>query len=496
LTFHQGSGVSKFAGMNLKATWTFGIFLLLLFGACKPDPITGDGPLEFSEDTVSFDSIFTGYASPSERLIFTNTGNRKIKIDAIYLEAGDQSEFDMIVDGKDSNLVKHYELAAGDSAVIFIKMQSNELDDFVRDRIIFESGGKQQAVVIETWVLDANFISAPPDSVLVLSCNTVLFPGKPYVLDGIIRVAEGCTLRIEAGTVIHFTPRKDENFNLISMIEVLGTLQIAGTLGNEVILQQSRLDGVYEENPGQWRGIRLWTTSRDNTIRHAIIKNGLIGIEVDSVTVNASPKLLIEQSEIRNMAGYGLLAIGASGFPAGTPPIIRADNCLLHNCAFNTMLVYAGGNCEFNNCTFANYTLDFTRKDPQIGFSNYFEDTAGTVFPFEVDVKFRNCIIWGSEEEEVGYDTVTLASFPVKTTFDRCVVRSTFLLSGAGLIFNQDPAFIDPFHEYPQHRNYRPGSSSPAINSGEDLSNLFYDDLDGMLRSQPFDIGAFEFFQE
>lgn len=496
MTPQSVKAIRIFKVMKIQWSWAAAIVFLSLFAACKPDPILDDGPLEFSSDTVRFDSIFTGYDSPTERLMFINPGSKTIKIDAIYIEGGDASEFEMIVDGLDTNLVEDYELDGGDSAIIFIKMVSNNLDDFARDRIIFEIGNQTQDVELEAFIMDAHFITAPGDSAYVFDCNAVLSPGKPYVLDGICRVAPGCTLRIEAGTELHFTPRKDANFNLISMIEVHGTIEVEGSLGNEVIMKQSRFGPVYEENPGQWRGIRLWTSSRGNYIRHAVIKNALIGVEVDSISVNNQPKLLIEKSEIRNMAGYGLLGIGASPFTPSTPMTIEANNCLVHNCAFNTVLIFAGGNFEFNNCTFVNYTLDFSRSDPQIGITNYFEDTAGVAFPFDVEASFNNCIIWGSEEEEVGYDTLTLSQYPVNATYDNCIVRSTFDIVGNGLIKNQDPKFLDPKAQDPDFRDYRIGADSPAIDQGKDLSSLFFDDLNGVLRSKPFDIGAFEYFPE
>ncbi|MCB9235807.1 MAG: hypothetical protein H6581_29435 [Bacteroidia bacterium] len=471
------------------------IFALLAFEGCRPDPPWGEGILELSTDTVQFDTIFTTFPSPTERLVFRNPTKSRLKIDAIYLNKGDASEFSLIVDGLTQNRVEDFELAAGDSAIIFVDFTSQMKDDFARDRIVFEVNGQSQWAEVEAYVMDAYFYSAPKDSILVLDCNTVFDNTKPIVIDGIVRVQEGCQLTILAGTQLFFTPRKDGNFNLISMIDVWGTLDVQGALGNEVVFQQTRFGDKYFENPAQWRGIRMWVTSQNSHISHAILKNGLIGIEVDSLPVNGNPKLLLEKTEIRNMGGYGLLGVGAGWPNLGDAPIIQATNTLIHNCKENNLLFYAGGTGEFYNCTFVNYSISFSRQDPQIGLSNYFVDTADLANPFPIDVNFYNCIIEGSEEEEVGFDTIQRNFLPFELSFTNCLIRSTVTLDGTDNLFNTDPLFTKPKESDPSLRDYTLLENSPCIDAGLNYGSLYPDDKLDVLRDASFDLGAYEFVQ-
>lgn len=86
------------------------------------------------------------------------------------------------------------------------------------------------------------------------------------------------------------------------MLHVAGTLKIKCP-DNPVVLQQSRLQtgpySDYTEQPGQWRGIRITSSSKDNVISHAIIKNGMFGVEIDSASVNSNPKLMLRHTKIR-----------------------------------------------------------------------------------------------------------------------------------------------------------------------------------------------------
>lgn len=467
----------------MKYPFRSGLVVLLMFllwqaGCRRPENPKTEGSLRLSTDTVAFDTIFTTLLTPTKRLIFTNTSGHDMLVSSVKLEKGAASEFSMIVDGIAADEVKDLVLAKGDSAIIFINCKSFDRDTYARDRILLTIGSNTQFAIVEAFIRDAYFISYRE------VCDTTLTPGKPIVVDGILQVAEGCTLTIQAGTHIFFSEDKYD-FVPISMINVLGTLIVQGTPSNPVIMEGNRLDEDYKELPGQWRGIRFFKTSQDNVIEGLLLKNAVAGIEVDSMSTSAlKPKVLVRQSEIRNCSSYGILGIGFSA--PGSTNMLEMENCLVHNCKEHVAALVYGGQYAFYNCTFANYGIDFSRNSSMVGFQNYYSTTA-----YILDANFTNCIIWGSEEEEIAFDTAAIGG-ALNVTFNKTWLRSTAFLKG-DFVRNVDPGFTDPTKSEVIERNYKLQSWSPGINGGLDLSSRFTTDLTGASRSLPFDAGAYEY---
>ncbi|MEM6265261.1 MAG: right-handed parallel beta-helix repeat-containing protein [Bacteroidota bacterium] len=489
--------------------WMVPALLAIILGvlaACeRPGNFVEEGDLSFSVDTVKFDTIFTTFQAPTERLIVTNNTQNNINISRVWLDAGSGSEFNLIINGLEINDLNDVELARDDSIYIFVTMKSVERDKFARDYINFQVGENTQRILIQAFVLDAYFFSGRVrnDTIFpyVFARDTTLTPEKPIVMDGFIIVNEGVTVTIEAGTQLFFTPYKFE-FTLFSGLYVGGSLQVNGTPGNPVIFQGTRLEEDYFENPAQWRGIRLLPGSGASRIEHAVIKNGLIGVEVDSLNLNNVPTLTMRYSEIRNMGAYGVL--GAHFAPQiSLPPSILMENCLVRNCKEKTVILAGGGKYEFNNCTFANYSRDFTRNTPQLTVNDalVIDNTIEGVYP--LDASFVNCIVYGSEEEELLLENLG-NSFNLR--FDHCLIRTSddpdreydYSPYFEECILNRDPIFNDLGASDPAARDFRPRLGSPVIDAGTDLSQRFQDDIrnDPMFSRQlPFDIGAYEYYE-
>lgn len=449
------------------------------------------GTLDFSVDTVFFDTLFTTFDSPTERVVVTNNSGNNVLISEIRLEKAD--EFDLIFDGIDADTIIGYELEDGDSAVAFISFTSGVKDDFTRDRLLLTIGDETQDVDIEAYLFDAIFLK---DSLLggFGGPNTTGFDAsKRYVIDGCLQIAEDHTLIIPPGTEVYFTSRKDENFNLISGIKVAGRLIVQGSPGNGASFQQTRFGRRYEETPGQWLGILFAASSRSNQLDYALIKNALVGVYQEGGNDGVVPKVTLNGVEIRNMAGVGILSnyyLQAEQ----TRPLIRARNCLVHNCAEANVLVQGGGNCDFQFCTFANYTVDFSRRSSQVIVNNYAEIDENIFDNYPAKVRFDNCIIWGSEEEEFVPD-----SFPVPGRYDvtlhNTIVRTTLELKGSNIITSQDfdfPKFEAPTEAEPDDRDYRLKGWSPAVDAGVPFGGIGID-RDGFPRDANPDMGCYEY---
>jgi hypothetical protein len=72
------------------------ILLAGIFGSCQyEEEWISDDPgltVRYSEDTISFDTVFTVAGSISKRLTVINPNENAIKFDRIYLGRGSQSE--------------------------------------------------------------------------------------------------------------------------------------------------------------------------------------------------------------------------------------------------------------------------------------------------------------------------------------------------------------------------------------------------------------------
>lgn len=494
--------------------------LLWWAGGCeRPEAPVRQGPLVFSTDTVAFDSIFVNFLTPSERLIVANPEGQDLVIDRIWLESGQNTEFEILVDGIRADTVEDVLIRGQDSVHIFVNLKSMLRDDFAEEFLAFQVGDQTYRILLRAKVIDAYYFQsrleqdrggdfvALREGSYFFRQDTTLTPEKPIIYDGPVFIPEGVTVTIQPGTQIYFTPYKfgiaDSQgvrvFALYSMWFIDGTLKAEGAPGNPIVFQGTRFDSAYQENPAQWRGLNFRRTSRDNLLQHCVVKNALLGVQVDSMPVNQNPKLTIQHSSIRNMGAHGLIGIGAApSVNDNQPPTILMENSEVNTCQERTLLIYAGGKYEFYNCTFGNYNLaNFSTRTPQILALNWFtpDGVSALVYPAYLDMV--NCIVYGSEDNQVVMDTVPGQSFD-RFRLDHCLVKiepedylPVIRSKLVDCLINQDPRFTNP-----SERDYRLQSNSPAIDAGTDLSSRYTLDIRGLpdsSRTLPFDIGAWEF---
>ncbi|MDX2249626.1 MAG: hypothetical protein SF052_22775 [Bacteroidia bacterium] len=493
----------------------------LVAGSCeRPVNPVEEGTLSFSADTVLFDSIFTTLLTPSERLIVSNYTGRAVNVSRIWLEKGADSEFSMIVDGIENNDVADIVIANKDSIHLFINLKSQLKDDFSEEYLNFQVGDEIQQVLIRAFVIDAYFLRArirQEENFLNIdgfffSKDTTLTPDKPIIMDGPIYIPEGVTVTVLPGTEIFFTPYQfgitdsfgSPTFGLYSMLFVDGTLKAEGLPGMPIEFKGSRLDSLYQENPAQWRGIRFFKNSKDNILRHCRIKNALIGIEVDSISVNTNPKVTIQYTEIKNMGAHGIVGVGVdpSGSIASSVPAIFMENSIVNTCKLRTLALIGGGKYSFYNCTFANYSIiRFSRRTPQMLLTNWFTFDGVTANIYPAYYQFTNCVIWGSEEDEIVLDTLLGNPFS-SLRFDYSLVRVSedYEVAIVPHLFNSTKNLDPQFNDF-LYRDYRPKEGSPLINTGLDTppgSSGYADDYRGRsdsLRYAGFDIGAWEYYE-
>ncbi|MDQ3192662.1 MAG: hypothetical protein M3Q58_13800, partial [Bacteroidota bacterium] len=296
----------------------------------------------------------------------------------------------------------------------------------------------------------------------------------PHVIYGYAVIDSLCKLTIEQGTQIHF----HNNSGL--WVYKGGSIKVNGVQGAPVVFQGDRLEPYYREIPGQWDRIWLNEGSIDNEINYAIIKNGLIGIQAETLEANMGNQLILNNTIIRNMSRSGIL----SRFYK-----IQAGNNLITNCGMYAAELTMGGHYEFNHCTFANYWQG-NRKTPSVMVLNYYKDLNEQIFAAPLyKADFNNSIIYGTLEDEILVDDAG-QGVDFNYGFNYTLVKSSKELLGTMLYKNTDPLFTNVLEG-----DFTLKAGSPAIEKGSPayVTGVLSSDINGNIRSGNPDLGAFEF---
>lgn len=494
---------------------------ILLFGmsSCFQDEFEfttdGNAKLEFSLDTLRFDTVFTELGSATRSFKIYNRNDKAIRISNIYLESGNETRFRMNVDGIPGNTQRDVEVLAEDSIYVFVEVTVNpdaplSVSPFViEDRVIFETNGNTQAVNLEAWGQNANYFpSRFNKGVQVrLSCGggqVVWDDPKPYVIYGVVAV-QNCELVIPAGARVYvhggvardtvISDLQDTSLTVYNdgllLIESGGKLTIKGTKENPVVIQGDRLEENFLDDAGQWNGIVIGRGSRGNLIEYATVRNSRFGILVDSTA-----ELTARNARIYNTASSALI-----GFHSD----ITAENCLIYNSGATAVLLTLGGDYDFTYCTIVSYGVNASA----LGMSNFFCYTSdcSVAAEYRLNARFKNSIIFGSQNDEIELADArggeNPAQFNIK--FEDCIVKVRDLLTvGDGLYADffekqcepcingdrNDALFVDANED-----DYRLDSLSIAEGMAKpiDFPRPINIDLEGKPRdAQTPDIGCYE----
>lgn len=447
--------------------------LILLSWNCRKEDKFTDSPnakLSFPADSILFDTLFTSIGSTTQQLRVFNYNKNAVRISEIKLGGGTASPFQININGLAANALENIELRGNDSLNIFVKVTINptaaNLPFVVNDSITFLTNGNKQAVHLQAFGQNAHILKSA-----VILQNTTWDNKLPYVIYNSIRVNGGTTLTIPAGARVYF--HKD------SKMQVDGTLIVNGTLTDSVVFASDRLERIYRDEPGQWRGLHFTGSSTGNKINYAIVKNGIVGLQSDSLSSNSTPKLLITNCIVKNMQ--------IAGF-AGYKTNITAFNNIFFNCGEYLFYGASGGYYNLKQNTLANYSSSFPRRSPAVYFTDADPNSSKT---FSLSGSLVNNIIWGNLAEEL---TVEKKGGSVNLNFQNNFIKTTSTgFSQGGNILNIDPKFVSYRDD-----NYRLSASSPALNTGANLSSdPYYNqflkfDKESKTRLFPSEPGAYE----
>ena len=518
----------NFSSMKRSLYITFSLIALVFWSSCRQDFIfaPSSGNLSFSKDTVYLDTIFSNIGSSTYTLKVYNTSDEDILIPSIKLSKGQESNYRMNVDGLIGNgaLIgkefENIELLARDSMYVFIEttidifpLVENETQFLYTDVIVFENTSGVQKVELVTLVRDAVFIFPNRDAegvVETLAFDTdgdgvddetsvrgrflqdseLTFTNeKPYVVYGYAAVGDGKTLNINPGARIHF--HEDSGLlitnNASLHVNGLPSLDLE-LLENEVVFEGDRLEPLYENVPGQWQTIWLFSGSTENVINYATIKNGTIGVLSDGNQQDPT-KLEINNSQVYNQSNFGILGRATS---------IIAENIVINNIGLSSFAGTVGGNYNVTHSTIANYWTSSFRQYPALLLNNFIVDSENTVTTNPlVAANFTNCIIYGNDSPELFLENKNSEDFNFKFTnsliyFDdpngnfsspEHDFSDTTLYEN--VIFNNNPQFLDPFNN-----KLNIPFGSPAEGAGIFSGNLTKD-ITNKTRNSPPDLGPY-----
>lgn len=468
-------------------------FVFLLFFSCRDEDILTDSSakLEFSTDTVMFDTVFSGIGSATKRFRVYNRNKQTVKIASVWLGRGQSSCFKVNVDGMAGNRFDNLEIRAGDSLFVFVEVRINpsENDLLESDSLCFSINGNFQNVKMQAFGQNVHLLS---DQVLTTQTWTA---DKPYLIYKSVLVDTLQTLTVLEGAKIYFHQG--------ASLFVKGSLRVLGRQADPVHFQSDRLESFYSDKPGQWGaytylpngaaylfgGLHFFPGSFNNEIDYAIIKNANKGIQIDSA-VGTAPALRISNTIVANMNTAGIYA---------QTSYVLGNNLVINNCGTHAIALVLGGKYNFNHTTVANYTPYSSRRTASVALNNYYVNN-GVAYVYEMqEATFTNTIIYGDGGDngnEVIIDKMGDVTF--NYLFDYCMIKidedSDYKddANFTNVIWNPDggPRFISR-----TAYDFQLDTLSPAIDAGKmDYGLAFPTDLNGATRTGDAapDLGAYE----
>lgn len=482
-----------------------GLVMMASLTGCKKDDFntSPDFRLEFSTDSVKFDTVFTTVGSATQMIKVYNKENSYVHINNIRLLNDPNNSYRINVDGLPGDNLTNIEIGPKDSIFIFIEVtvtpNSNDLYPYVEGKIEFETNGNKQSVDLVAWGWDAIFYvpdvfptNGLPNYTIISDdpTGTVTWTaGKPIVVYGYLVVDSLQKLVIEPGTQIFF----HQGSGL--WVYRGGNIKAVGTLEEPIVFQGDRLEPFYADQPGQWDRIWINEGTADNVFEHVEIKNNFIGIQCEPLPFSDDAVITVSSNFLRlknvNIWNNSIAGIFSRNYR------IKGQNLVVSGGGQYLLAGLGGGSYHFDNCTFANNWKYSTRQTPAVFLSNILPVSSTEVALHPIDPsKFRNCIIYGNGLNEIGLDMDEAeGQAPVNLTFENTVIRAEQEVMEPILDYftgntyvGPNPGFVDfansDFHLVP---------NAFVIGKGQDIG--LSTDFDGIPYANPPAIGAYEFFE-
>ncbi|MDO9634372.1 MAG: hypothetical protein Q7J05_04920 [Paludibacter sp.] len=368
---------------------------IFVFFSCEDDfqADASGNVLVFSNDTLTFDTVFTKIGSATSKILVYNKRSSSLSISNIRLAGGSGSTFRINVGRISStNAFENIVIRGKDSLYIFVEVNLNPNDVntpvLVQDSIMFTVDNKMQRVLLEAYGQDVEVFRGK-----VITTDTILSANKPYLVYDSLRVNPDVTLTLPEGTVVYF----HHNANLL----VYGNLRATGTFDHPIVMRGDRLDKIqfpklidlppipYKYVSGQWGGVYLLSKTGNHLLNHVHMSSGYVGLYFYNEDRSYKPSLEINNSRIHNFLLYNLVAVNGD---------LLVTNSEISNSGSYTVYLN-GGKHAFYHCTITNY-FNNNRAQPISRDANPAVMLMDLNKPLPMETIFKNCIISGSAGNE------------------------------------------------------------------------------------------------
>ena len=357
------------------------LLLALLAGACTDyEAFTSDpsARLEFSCDTLAFDTIISTVPSATRSLTVFNRNKKGVRIASVSLAAGSSSHFRVNVDGEwlADGAGEDFKIYRKDTMIVRVEVtvpqvestQVGTINDVLR--FVMESGNVHE-VVLQASAIDAYMVHG-----MVIDHDSTLLTDKPYLIYDSLYVGPGAQLSLLPGTRLMF---HDD-----AAMHIHGSVHAEGTLEQPIIFRGDRLDHMfgylpYDNMPNRWQGINIHTGSTDNRSIHYV---GGDGLRLDNC------KARVGNSQISNTKG---------------------------DCVY-----IFGGDYEFVHCTIAQF-YPFTANR---GSALYMANNIGEANRDIRQASFINCVITGYADDVIKGSIVEGQDYTCPYLFSHCLLNT------------------------------------------------------------------------
>lgn len=460
------------------------LFLFLIIAtlqSCKTDlDITTStaAKLEFSTDTILFDTVFTTVGSITKRIKIYNRNSSAINISKIDLvDSTSFAKYRLNIDGFSGNHLRNIEIPAKDSLFGFVEItvkgnaSSSNLPFFVSEQLTFETNTNIQKVELVAFGQNAHFFV---DS--IITGNQTWTNDLPYVIYGGILVDTLSSLTIQPGVKIYM----HKNAIILSK----GTLEMNGTLQDSIIIQGDRRESQFYNEPGQWNSVQFLPGSTNNKINYTTIKGSVYGVIVGTFPIyGIQPQLTLTNSIIKYSTVTGMYLIDGN---------VSAYNNLVFACGQYALLTQFGGTYSVIHNTFAQTNSFTSRQTPAVAITDYLLIN-DVPFTDALNMVFKNNIVTGSLKDEYYTESRSVVTASIITENNLLKTSKTWSTSN---LINKDPLFKDPSITLSNNftENYRLKAGSITRGKAEFQANpaVLLNDADGILRVSPSTIGCYE----
>ena len=435
-----------------------------LFSSCIDDSFTTSSSdvLTFSKDTIAFDTVITLQGTATKQMIVYNKNKKQINISSIKVAGlASKGHFHLNVDGIRGDEFKNVEIRGNDSIFIFIEAKLDEMESndptLIEDRLEFVANGVQKSVLLSAWGQDVIRLSGD-----TISRNRRFTADKPYLIYDTVFVSERATLTIDPGATLLFHDK--------AAMRIKGTMLANGTADSPITFRGDRLDHVVGETSfdlmsGQWGGIIFTPGTKDNVLKHVVMRSSSIGMHCSSEYKNDTTRCALKliNCVLTNSASTCLVTQGCYVQAIGTEFSDAAEE----------VAYFVGGKVMMSQCTFTNNYL-FTV--PTLPIVQVFNVDYGGGYIDKIRAYFDNCILHGiSDELSAGfYDAVkdTISENNVLKLDGYNVLMRYCLFKSSGTndshfincVWEGDPHFLTVRDDH--FFDYRLGNESDAIGKG------------------------------